>query len=87
MGRTGNSDRRRGVDRRKGGASDYTGPERRRAYRRKTDFIACVHCKKVCDASGNWGPKVSPPDTATRFRAGICPECSSKGFTPFYPDD
>lgn len=88
MKRTGTSDRRSGHDRRQGGASSYTGPERRQVkYRRNADFIACRHCKKVCDANGSWGPNASTPDTISTFRAGICPECSSKGFTPFYPDD
>jgi len=84
----GTLERRSGRDRRKGGASRYTGPERRRGkYRRKVDFIACSHCKKVCDVHGNWSPEATPADSITPFRAGICPECSSKGFTPFYPDD
>jgi hypothetical protein len=88
MVRTETSDRRSGRDRRKGGASSYNAPERRRVkYRRNADFIACIHCKKVCDASGSWSPNASKADTITQFRAGICPECSSKGFTPFYPDD
>ncbi len=81
-------ERRSGRDRRKNGASGYTGPERRRVkYRRDADFIACIHCKKVCNANGSWGSNALMPDIITQFRAGICPECSSKGFTPFYPSE
>ena len=88
MEKTGTRDRRSGRDRRKGEDTGYTGPERRRLkYRRNADFIACIHCKKVCDANGSWGSNASTPDTTAQFRAGICPECSLKGFTPFYPDD
>jgi len=88
MERTGTSDRRSGRDRRKGEDASYTGPERRRGkYRRSADFIACMHCKKVCDADGTWTSNAPTADTTSQFRAGICPECSSKGFTPFYPDD
>ena len=88
MERNGTLERRSGRDRRNGGASSYTGPERRRVkYRRTADFIACIHCRKVCDSNGTWGSNASTPDTIAQFRAGICPECSSKGFTPFFPDD
>jgi RNA polymerase subunit RPABC4/transcription elongation factor Spt4 len=88
MERTGSSDRRSGHDRRQGEDPSYTGPERRRGkYRRRADFIACRHCHKICDANGRWTPSATPPDTLSQFRAGICPACSSKGFTPFYPED
>jgi len=87
MERTGALERRSGRDRRKGGKANYAGPERRRQYRRTADFIACIHCKKVCDASGHWGPNTATPDTTPQYRAGICPDCSQQGFTPFFPDE
>ena len=79
------SERRSGRDRRTHGASSYSGTERRSLmYRRGLDLVACIYCKKVCDAYGNWSQTASVTENITEYRAGICPECSSTRFPQFY---
>ncbi len=86
QGRT--SERRNGHDRRMGGASSYTGPERRSLrYRRGLDYLVCIYCKKVCDANGNWNQTSSVTENINECRAGICPDCSSKRFSHFSTDN
>ena len=82
------SERRSGRDRRTTGTYLYTGPERRvLRYRRGLDLIACIYCKKVCDAHGGWGQTATGTAKTNECRAGICPDCSSERFSKFYSDN
>ena len=65
MGQVRISDRHTGRDRRSGGASSYTVPERRKLkYRRSGVTAVCIYCRGVCGAS--------TIKTTVRFTCGVC---------------
>ena len=75
-------DRREFHDRRIGGASTYTGPERRKLKDRRCGIVTiCVFCGEVCGSQRGWVK--SPPQTGTAadYLLDVCADCYSKRFT------
>jgi hypothetical protein len=88
------SDRRVGGDRRKGGTSTYTGPERRILKYRRTGLdrrdllpAICMYCGKTCGDQIGWSKNSVTIETSVETRMGICTECSSRKFPQFYSDN
>ncbi len=88
------SDRRVGGDRRKGGTSTYTGPERRKLTYRRLGLdrrgllpAVCMYCGKTCGDQKGWSKDSLTIETTAECRMGICADCSSRKFPQFYTDN
>ena len=79
-------DRRICPDRRKGGVSTYTGPERRKLKdRRSGKTIVCINCGKVCDERRGWTQGSLSRESATKYQIDICTGCSLKQVPKLFP--
>jgi len=79
-------DRRVGPDRRKGGSSTYTGPERRKLKdRRSGKTIVCTNCGKVCDDRRGWAQGPFSREGATIDQIDMCTSCSIKQVPKLFP--
>ena len=84
MAQAGISNRRSGRDRRIGGTSTYTGPERRKLRdRRSGRATVCIDCGKVCGDQNGWIKGSLPREAAAECLIGTCTDCSSKQVPKF----
>jgi hypothetical protein len=78
-------DKRTCRDRRMGGVTTHTGPERRELRDRRSGLITvCIFCGDVCGDQKGWIRSPLPMETAGDFIVDVCADCHSKRFTKFY---
>jgi hypothetical protein len=75
-------DKRTCRDRRVGGVSTHTRPERRALRDRRSGLVTvCIFCGEVCGDQKSWVKSPLPMETAGDSLVDVCADCASKRFT------
>lgn len=80
-------DRRSCDDRREGGLSTYTGPDRRKSGDRRDEKITiCVFCEQICGDKKSWFKSSNLKDHVEDYQIYVCDKCASKLSQPLYSE-
>ena len=81
-------DRRTCNDRREGGVSTYTGPDRRKSGDRRDGKITiCVFCEEICGEKKGWYKTPNLKNQAADYQIYVCGKCASKLSQPIYSEN